>query len=81
MPHSTARPRTRQLELLRTQFAQADGLPFADVLTADRLERALREEQATWREAVWTATLERELYMHLSRSEAEATDSRVRHRS
>lgn len=57
MPHSTARRRTRQIETLRTQFAQADGLPFADVLTAERLEQACREEQASWREAVWTPLL------------------------
>jgi len=57
MPHSTAGRRARQIETLRTQFAQADGLPFADVLTAERVETALREEQATWREAVFTPVL------------------------
>jgi hypothetical protein len=54
MPHSTAGRQARQIETLRTQFAQADGLPFADLLPADRLEQALREEQAAWRQAVWT---------------------------
>lgn len=34
-----------------------------------------------WREAVWTATLERELYMHLSRIETETSDSRIRRRA
>jgi hypothetical protein len=57
MPHSTARRRTHQIETLRTQLAQADGLPFADVLTADRIEQALREEQATWREVIFTPVL------------------------
>ncbi len=57
MPHSTARRQTRQIETLRTQFAQTDGLPFADLLTAERLELALREEKATWREAIWTPVL------------------------
>jgi hypothetical protein len=57
VPHSTARRRARQVETLRTQFAQADGLPFADLLTAERLERALREERAAWREAIYTPVL------------------------
>lgn len=57
MPHSTAVRRARQIETLRTQFAQADGLPFADVLTAERLEQALREEKAAWREATYTPVL------------------------
>ncbi|HZU38025.1 MAG TPA: IS4 family transposase [Gemmataceae bacterium] len=57
LPHSTARRRTRQIETLRTQFALADGGPFADLLTAERLEQALRQEQATWREALWTPLL------------------------
>jgi hypothetical protein len=57
VPHSTPARRARQIKALRTQFAQADGLPFADVLTADRLERALRDEKAVWREAVYTPVL------------------------
>jgi hypothetical protein len=57
MPHSTSGRQARQIETLRTQFAQADGLPFADLLPADRLEQALREEQAAWREAVWAPVL------------------------
>jgi hypothetical protein len=54
MPHSTARRRTGQIETLRRQFGQADGLAFAEVLPAERVERALREEGATWREKVYT---------------------------
>lgn len=57
MPHSTARRRTRQIKALRTQFAQADGLPFAEVLSAQRVETALREEKATWREEIYTPLL------------------------
>src|SRR5262245_46639735 len=57
MPHCTARRQARQIETLRTQFCQADGLPFADVLPAARLEQALREEQATWRDCVYTPAL------------------------
>jgi Transposase DDE domain len=57
MPHPTTTRQARQLETLRTQFAQADALPFADLLTAERLERALDEEKATWREAIYTPVL------------------------
>ncbi|MGH7964147.1 MAG: IS4 family transposase [Candidatus Binatia bacterium] len=57
MPHSTPRRQARQIETLRTQFAQTEGLPFADLLTPERLEQALREEKALWREAVWTPVL------------------------
>ena len=41
MRHSTAGKRTRRIEMLRTQFAQADGLAFAEVLSAERVETAL----------------------------------------
>jgi Transposase DDE domain len=57
MPHCTRRRRARQIEALRAQFAQADGLAFADVLAAERVETALREEGATWREKVYTPLL------------------------
>ena len=57
MPHSTASRHARQIETLRTQFALADGLPFAEVLSAERIEVALREEKATWREELYTPLL------------------------
>jgi hypothetical protein len=57
MAHCSPCRRTRQIEALRTQFAQADGLPFADVLTAQRLETALREEHACWRDMVYSPVL------------------------
>jgi hypothetical protein len=57
MAHSTARRRTHQIERLRKQFAQADGLSFAEVLSADRVEQALTEEGATWREEVYSPLL------------------------
>lgn len=47
MPCSTSRRRARQIETLRTQFAPIDGLPLADVFSAQRFEAALRQEQAT----------------------------------
>jgi hypothetical protein len=43
--------------LLRTQFAQADGLPFAEVLSAERIAAAMAEENAGWREEVYTPLL------------------------
>ena len=57
MRHSTARTRTRQIEMVRTQFAQADGLAFADVLPAERIETALHEEGAAWRDCVYSPLL------------------------
>jgi hypothetical protein len=51
VPQSTARRRTCQLETLRTQFAQAQGLPFADaalpgcVSQGDTCEDALKNVQ------------------------------------
>jgi Transposase DDE domain len=54
MTDCTPRRRRRQIETLRAQFAQADGLAFADVLPADRVEAALRQEGARWRHKVYT---------------------------
>lgn len=54
MTDCTPRRRRRQIETLRAQFAQADGLAFADVLPAGRVEAALREEGACWRHKVYT---------------------------
>lgn len=57
MSHCTARKRIHQIEMLRTQFAQADGLAFAEVLPAERVEKALQEEGAAWRDCVYTPLL------------------------
>jgi hypothetical protein len=43
-----------QVETLRRQFLQEDGLPFADVLTADCLHQALGEIKATWYDRIYT---------------------------
>ena len=45
MSHFIAGRRKRQIELLRTQFAQREGLPFAEVLPAERVEQALRKRE------------------------------------
>jgi len=57
MPHSTAGKRKRQMELLRAQFAQKDGLAFAEVLPAERIEHILDEEGAHWRNCVYMPLL------------------------
>jgi hypothetical protein len=43
--------------MLRTQFVQPDGLAFSEVLPAARVETALLEEGATWRDCVYTPLL------------------------
>lgn len=48
---------SRQLEAIRRQFAQADDLPFADVLPEQRILHALTEEGVSWREILWTPLL------------------------
>jgi Transposase DDE domain len=57
MSYRIARRRTRQIDLLRTQFAQADGLAFADVLPAKQVEQAFREEGAIWRDIIYSPLL------------------------
>jgi hypothetical protein len=57
MSRSSPGPHRSQVRTLRAQFAQADGLPFADLLSPQRLEGALREEGACWREAVFSPVL------------------------
>jgi hypothetical protein len=54
MPDSTPRRPQRQIQTLRTRLAQADGLAFADVLPADRVEDALQAEGVGWRHKVFT---------------------------
>lgn len=52
--HSNQSRHSRQIKTLRNQFAQDDGLPFANLLTAERLERAFVEEKAQWSERIFT---------------------------
>src|SRR3954462_13615916 len=42
-----------QIDLLRQQFVQDGGLPFADVLSCGGLEEALREIEATWNDRIY----------------------------
>ena len=57
MAHSTAARLTRQIQSLRQQFGQADGLPFRTVLSEDLVQQALREEKVRWRDCLFTPVL------------------------
>jgi hypothetical protein len=51
MAHPTPPRRCRHL---RRQLARAPGLPFADLLTAGRVEQALRDEDVSFRERLFS---------------------------
>jgi len=55
--YSNRSRRLRQINRIRNQFAQSDHLPFANLLPAERLKQALREENVAWSERVWTPIL------------------------
>jgi hypothetical protein len=57
MSRSAPGPSPPQVRTLRAQFAQADDLPFADLLPPERLEVALRDERACWRESAFSPVL------------------------
>jgi hypothetical protein len=57
MAHRTRSRTRRQIRTLRTRFAQRDGLPFADVLPASRIERAIEDHGGGWREGVFTPVI------------------------
>jgi hypothetical protein len=67
MRHTTRRRVRRQVHSLRTQFAQVEGLPFADVLSADLIDAVLAEEQVTFRDRVYSPLIT--LTMMLSQSQ------------
>jgi Transposase DDE domain len=54
MAHRTPSPRGRQVGALHRQLAQAPGLPFADVLPAEQVEQALRQENVTFRDRLFS---------------------------
>lgn len=54
MPHATPRRRPCQVGGLRQHFTQAPGLPFADVLPAEQVAQALREEKVTFRDRLFS---------------------------
>ena len=57
MSHSNFSGRSRQIQSLRRQFAQADGLPLSDVLPAEEIGQVLHSTGACWREVVYTPAL------------------------
>lgn len=57
MPHANFSSQRRQIESVRRQFGQTDGLPFDQVLSAEQIEEALRVENVSWREIVFTPAL------------------------
>ena len=52
--HPTSLPRVRPEEVLRRQFVQAPGLPFAEVLPARQLHQVLQDCQVAFRERVFS---------------------------
>jgi len=54
MPHSSRAPLWNQVESLARQFAQAPGLPFADVLTAEQVQAAFEAEGVACIDCVYT---------------------------
>jgi hypothetical protein len=52
--HPTIPPRVRPEELVLRQFAQAAGLPFAEVLSTSQLEQVLFDCQVDYRERIFT---------------------------
>jgi hypothetical protein len=57
MAHPNRSRTRRQIQALRTRFAQRDDLPFADVLPAQRIEQAIEDHGGGWREDVFTPVL------------------------
>jgi hypothetical protein len=60
MPHCTADlppGPAGALRALRAQFGQHPGLPFGDVLSAEQVEQACRDEGLTWRDRLFSPAL------------------------
>jgi hypothetical protein len=54
MAHATPSPRSRQVSRLRHHRHQAPALPFADLLPADHIHQALRDEGVTFRDRLFS---------------------------
>jgi hypothetical protein len=54
MSHPIPRTASSQIRVLRTRFAQRDGLPSADVLPESSIESAIQEHGGGWRDEVFT---------------------------
>lgn len=54
MSHATPTHRSRQAAQLQQQLARAPGLPFADLLPAEQIEQALRDEKVSFRDRLFS---------------------------
>lgn len=54
MPHSNQGSVASQVESLQRQFAQAPGLPFADLLPAERIMQLLQEQDIVFHDRLYT---------------------------
>jgi hypothetical protein len=54
MAHPNSCRRARRVSTLRRQFAQAPGLPFAELLGARQVQRALRDENVRFRDRLFS---------------------------
>src|SRR4051794_5952649 len=54
MRHRAHGPLRQQVDFLRQQFLQQEGLPFAEVLSAGCLEEAVREIKLPWKDRIFT---------------------------
>src|ERR1700728_5295182 len=67
MRHSNQGSVASQVESLQRQFAQAPGLPFAELLSAELITRLLREQGAEFSDRIYTPLVT--LAMFLSQSQ------------
>jgi hypothetical protein len=54
MAHLNSSRRARRVSILRRQFAQAPGLPFAELLEARQVQQALRDENVRFRDRLFS---------------------------
>jgi Transposase DDE domain len=84
MPHSNQGTLASQVESLQRQFAQAPGLPFADLLPADLVTRLVQEQEVVFHDRVYPPLVT--LAMFLSQcqdadpSQAQAVSRLIAHR-
>ena len=57
MAHGTRTSSARQLEMMCQQFGEGAELPFAPLLSAQRVAQVLAEEQAVWRDCLYSPAL------------------------
>jgi DDE family transposase len=60
---------SRQVESIQRQFAQAPGLPFADLLPASLIEQLLHEQGVNWRERIYSPLVTLAMFLSQCRDE------------